>query len=330
MKKSLLVNRISLSFLGIVISGLVLSGCSKDEPATQTQQEPNIVNTLEAFNNEIEYFDADDDSQLKALKYDFRKVTFFTLAKALQVTGLTQTVATGKLTVFAPSDYAFAKLGLNSSNISSVPNLKEILLYHVVGGRVYSKDLKAGFVPTVNGAAVDVSFKGGKIFINNAGVVLADLRAFNGVIHIINTVLLPPSKNIVEIASANPDFSILVQAVVKAGLADVLSKPGPYTVFAPTNDAFVSLLGELKAKSLDDIDKETLKSVLLYHTVSGRVFSSDLKSGPVTSLGGVFNINLQTLSITDGKGRISGLVADKLNIQATNGVIHVINKVILP
>lgn len=330
MKKSLLASRISLGLMGILISVLVLSGCSKEEPVVQAPQEPNIINTLEAFDKDIEYFESDNDSQLKSYNYDFRKVTFFTLAKALQVTGLTQTVATGKLTILAPSDYAFSKLGLNPSNIATVPNLKEILLYHVVAGRVYSKDLKAGFVPTVNGAAVEVSFKLGKIFINNAGVVLADLRAFNGVIHIINAVLLPPSKNIVEIASANPDFSILVQAIVKAGLAGELSKPGPYTVFAPTNDAFVSLLAELKAKSLDDIDKETLKSVLLYHVVSGRVFSSDLKSGPVKSLGGVFNVNLQTLSIKDGKGRLSGLVADKLNIQATNGVIHVINKVLLP
>jgi transforming growth factor-beta-induced protein len=134
----------------------------------------------------------------------------------------------------------------------------------------------------------------------------------------------------VQIASANPDFSILVEAVEKAGLADVLSTQGPYTVFAPTNDAFVSLLGELGASSLDDIDVNTLKSVLLYHVVSGRVFSSDLKTGPVTSLGGKFNVNVSTLTITDAKGRNSGLVADKLNIQATNGVIHVINKVILP
>jgi transforming growth factor-beta-induced protein len=143
-------------------------------------------------------------------------------------------------------------------------------------------------------------------------------------------VLLPPTQNLVQIASANPDFSILVQAVVKAGLVDVLSKPGAYTVFAPTNAAFVSLLAERGFPSLDAIDPITLKNVLLYHVVSGRVYSSDLKTGPVTSLGGTFNVDLGTLTITDSKGRKSGLIADKLNIQATNGVIHVINKVMLP
>jgi len=330
MKNLSLFSRISKGSMGIIMAGLILASCSKDEDIAEQPQEMDIVASLEAFDQEIEYFEAGNESDLKTLRYDFRKVTFFTLVKALQVTGLTKTVATEKLTIFAPSDYAFAQLGLNPSNIGQVPNLKEILLYHVVKGRVYSRDLKQGFVPTLNGAAVEVSFKQGKAFINNAGVVLPDLRAFNGVIHIINAVLLPPSQNLVQIASANPDFSILVQAVVKARLADVLATPGPFTILAPTNAAFISLLAERGLSSLNDIDENTLKSILLYHVVSGRVYSSDLKTGPVTSLGGSFNVNVSTLTITDAKGRTSGLVADKLNIQATNGVIHVINKVILP
>jgi uncharacterized surface protein with fasciclin (FAS1) repeats len=330
MKKKNLFRSIYIGTMGIIIAGLVLASCSKDEDTAGQPKDMDIVALLENYDQDIDYFEAGNESDLKTLRYDFRKVTFFTLVKALQETGLTKTVATEKLTVFAPSDYAFARLGLNPSNIGQVPNLKEILLYHVLGGRVYSRDLKPGFVPTLNGAAVEVSFKQGKTFINNAGVVLTDLRAFNGVIHIINSVLMPPSRNLVEIASGNPDFSILVEAVKKAKLDDVLATQGPFTVFAPTNDAFIGLLGELGASSLDDIDANTLKSVLLYHVVQGRVFSSDLVTGPVTSLGGIFNINVSTLTITDSKGRISGLVADKLNIQATNGVIHVINKVILP
>ncbi len=330
MKNLSLFSRISAGTMGIIMAGLVLASCSKDEDIAEQPKEMDIVASLEAFDQEIEYFEAGNESDLKTLRYDFRKVTFFTLVKALQVTGLTKTVATEKLTIFAPSDFAFAQLGLNPSNIGQVPNLKEILLYHVVKGRVFSRDLKQGFVPTLNGAAVEVSFKQGKAFINNAGVVLPDIKAFNGVIHIINAVLLPPTQNLVQIASANPDFSILVQAVVKAGLADVLATPGPFTILAPTNAAFISLLAERGLSSLNDIDENTLKSILLYHVVSGRVYSSDLKTGPVTSLGGSFNVNVSTLTITDAKGRTSGLVADKLNIQATNGVIHAINKVILP
>ena len=325
-----------MGIIGIFIASVILSGCKKDNETSPQQpqqaQEKDVAKTLETFDQQISYFDVDGGlkSTERSYKYDFRRVTFFTLFRALQVTGLTKTVATEQLTIFAPSDYAFAKLGLNPNNIDKVPNLKEILLYHVVKGKVYSNNLKPGFVPTLNGAAVKVSFDKKQIFINDAGVVLPNLRAFNGVIHVINTVLLPPTKNLVEIASGNPDFSILVQAVVKAGLADVLASPGQFTVFAPTNDAFVSLLGELGASSLDDIDVATLKNVLLYHVVAGRVYSSDLKSGPVSSLGGTFNVNVESLTITDNKGRKSGLVADKLNIQATNGVIHVINKVLLP
>jgi uncharacterized surface protein with fasciclin (FAS1) repeats len=335
MKNKSLRNRISMGIMGTFIAVFIFSACKKEDsgPAPQPQQSQvkDIAKTLETYDQQISYFEQQDlKSSERSYRYDIRRVTFFTLFRALQVTDLTWAVATEKLTIFAPTDYAFAKLGLNPSNIDKVPNLKEILLYHVVKGVVFSRDLKPGFVPTLNGAAVEVSFDKKKIFINNAGVVLPDIRAFNGIIHVINAVLLPPAKNLVEIASANPDFSILVQAVVKAGLADALLAPGPLTVFAPTNDAFKSLLAELGASSLDDIDVNTLKSVLLYHVVSGRVYSSDLKTGPVTSLGGTFNVDVKSLTITDSKNRVSGLVADKLNIQATNGVIHVINKVLLP
>lgn len=167
--------------------------------------------------------------------------------------------------------------------------------------------------------------------VNDAKVVLANIRALNGVIHAVDKVLLPPTKNLVELAlSYDPEFSILVAAVQKAGLVETLATGGLFTVFAPTNDAFVALLGELGASSLDDIDVETLTQVLLYHVISGRVYSSDLSSGPVTTLNGTFNINLSTLKITDANGRESGLVPSLLNIQATNGVVHVIDKVILP
>jgi transforming growth factor-beta-induced protein len=167
--------------------------------------------------------------------------------------------------------------------------------------------------------------------VNESNVILADIKAFNGVIHAIDKVMFPPAKNLVELAlSYDPEFSILVAAVQKAGLVETLATGGPFTVFAPTNDAFVALLGELGASSLDDIDVQTLTNVLLYHVVSGRVYSSDLISGPVETLNGTFNIDLSTLKITDARGRESGLVPSLLNVQANNGVIHVINKVILP
>ena len=140
-----------------------------------------------------------------------------------------------------------------------------------------------------------------------------------------------PDKNLVELAqSFAPEFSILVDAVIKAGLTDVLAEGGPFTVFAPTNDAFVAVLGELGFTGLDAIPVDVLKSILLYHVVEGRVFSSDLISGPVTTLNGTFQIDVNTLTITDAEGREIGLVSSLLNNQATNGVIHVIDRVMLP
>jgi len=257
--------------------------------------------------------------------------TFKTLVAALTKTKLLSTVAKEQLTIFAPSDEAFAKLGLNASNIGDVPNLKEILLYHALEGKVYSTMLSSKFVPTLNGAAVKINVDNNGVMVNDANVIYADVRALNGVIHIVDKVLFPPTKNLVEVALANaPEFSILVAAVVKAGLAETLSTGGPYTVFAPTNAAFVTLLGELGATSLDDISVATLTKVLLYHVVNGRVYSSDLSTGEVPTLNGKFNVNVSTLKITDAKGREAGLVPSLLNVQATNGVIHVIDRVILP
>lgn len=264
------------------------------------------------------------------LKKGKKVPTFKTLVTALVKTKLISTVAKEQLTIFAPSDEAFAQLGLNAGNIGDVPNLKEILLYHAVEGKVYSNMLSNKFVATLNGAAVQINVDNG-VKVNDANVLYANIRALNGVIHIVDKVLLPPTKNLVEVALANaPEFSILVAAVQKAGLAGTLSTGGPYTVFAPTNSAFVALLGELNATSLDDISVEALTKVLLYHVVNNRVYSSDLSTGAVTTLNGTFNINVSTLKITDSKGREAGLVPTLLNVQATNGVIHVIDRVILP
>jgi len=300
--------------------------CQEEQIAVNNSSdavEQTISEVLESYGN------PDNDYNASRLKGNSRN-TFSTLSVALARTGLARVVSSKRLTVFAPTDAAFAELGLNVRNISSVPNLKEILLYHVLGNVVYSSDLSNGFVPTLNGAAVEVNLTNG-VRINNANVVKADIKARNGVIHVIDKVLFPPSKNLVELAqSFDPEFSILVQAVIKADLAGVLANGGPYTVFAPTNAAFVALLGELGATSLDDIDKDVLKSVLLYHVVQGRVFSSDLSSGPVKTLGGSFDIDLSTLTITDAREREARLIPALLNVQATNGVIHVIDRVILP
>ncbi len=260
-----------------------------------------------------------------------RKPTFNTLLVALAKTGLTSTVAKEELTLFAPSDEAFAALGLYPNNIGDVPNLEQILLYHAVQGELYASDLSAGYVPTLNGAAVEVTLTGG-VQINGADVILADKRALNGVIHVIDEVLMPPTLNLVELAlSLDPEFTILVAAVQKAGLVNTLANDGPFTVFAPTNAAFVALLNELGFANLESVPDDVLRDILLYHVVPGRVYSSDLSSGDVaTANGDTFYVNTSNLTLTDTKGRVANLVPSLLNVQATNGVVHVIDKVILP
>lgn len=324
-KARLMKGGTTLSFVILAALTLTFTSCNKARdlatPQSTGATDKNMMEVLETY--------AADGSIAGAAKKD-RKPTFSTLKVALARTGLTSTVATQPLTVFAPTDEAFAALGLYPNNIASVPNLKEILLYHVVGGVVLSNQLSNGFVPTLNGAAVQIDLTNG-VKVNNANVILADVLAKNGVIHVVDKVLLPPTKNLVELAqSLAPEFSILLAAAQKADLAGVLATDGPFTVFAPTNDAFVALLAEKGFTSLDDVPVDDLKAILLYHVVSGRVYSSDLSSGPVNTLGGTFNLDLTTLKITDAKSRQANLVPSLLNVQATNGVVHVIDRVILP
>lgn len=332
MKKQL-VNLISKTNVYRIALVFVLAfatvSCNKEDdvtPMLASSESKDIAYVLENFSSVNSGVTADD-----FLKKGKMIPTFKTLVAALVHEKLVSTVAKEELTIFAPTDEAFAALGLNEKNIGTVPNLKEILLYHAVAGKVYSTMLSNKYVPTVNGAALKIDVSSGGVMINEAVVVKADIKAMNGVIHIIDRVLLPPSKNLVELALASaPEFSILVAAVQKAQLVETLSTGGPFTVFAPTNAAFAALLSELNVSSLDAIPVETLKNVLLYHVVNGRVFSTDLQSGPVTTLNGVFNVNLSNLKITDANMREAGLVSSLLNIQANNGVIHVIDRVILP
>lgn len=326
--------------IGLIAFGVMFAGCEKDDvsPQQDNQQEVfDIETTLEMITENPDFLKTDGESELKRRKWR-RYPTFRNLGYALFKTRLFTTVVRNELTVFAPTDEAFEKLfdQIGVKSIRQVPTdqLRAILLYHVIAGKVKSNQLSNGFVPTLNGAAVEVKLNGG-VMINNANVQYANIRALNGIIHIIDEVLLPPTQNIVEVAQGNSAFSILVQAVIKADLAETLATGGPFTVFAPTDDAFVALLNELGPdfNSLDDIPVDLLTQVLLYHVIEGRVYSSDLPAGPAnvpTLQGDAFTIDVTVPSITDANSREAGLVGSLLNIQATNGVIHVIDRVILP
>ncbi|MFG6687470.1 fasciclin domain-containing protein [Mariniflexile sp. HNIBRBA6329] len=286
--------------------------------------QPSIVEVLESYGSES------GSTVSKSVDSKVKKPTFKTLSVALAQTRLAGTVSSNMLTVFAPTDAAFAKYGLNQKNVSAFPGIVDILLYHVVAGKVFSTDLSNSFVTTLNGAAVQVNLESG-VMINTSNVVIADVEARNGVIHAIDDILFPPTQDLVTLASSfDPEFSVLLAAATKAGLAETLMNDGPFTVFAPTNQAFINFLEvadvDAAIAAVNGLPAEALAPILLYHVVSGRVYSSDLSSGPVTTLDGDFELDLATLTI-DGNAQ---LIPSLLNVQATNGVIHVISEVLVP
>jgi transforming growth factor-beta-induced protein len=259
---------------------------------------------------------------------------FTILIEAATKAGLADYLSnTDGITVFAPTDAAFktllADLGATSLNDIPTADLTNILLYHVIGSKAMSTDLKSGYFPTLsksagNSISMYISLEGGVSINKNTKVTTADVTAKNGVIHVVDKVILPPS--IVNIALDNDNFSILVQAVVKAGLVDALSGTGPFTVFAPTNAAFTALFAQLGISGIDNLTAEQLIPILTYHVVSGNVLSTALSNGNVPTLnaGKSLNVNLSSgVKIND-----SEVVA--ANIQGSNGVVHVINKVLLP
>ena len=237
------------------------------------------------------------------------------------------------MTVFAPTNDAFSALlsDLGATSLDDIPvaTLTEILLYHVIGSKAMSTDLATGYLPTLatfsdNNMSVYIELDNG-VYINGGTMVTTpDIEADNGVIHVVDKVILPPS--VVDIAIANNNFSILVSAVVKAGLVDALSAEGPLTVFAPTNAAFDALFTELGVSGIDDLTAEQLIPILTYHVVSGNVLSSGLSNGEVPTLNEGNNI---TIDLSSGvMVNQSNVVA--ADIQGANGVVHVIDQVLLP
>lgn len=261
---------------------------------------------------------------------------FTTLVAALRQAELLDVLlGEGPYTVFAPTNEAFESAGITDLSAFSQEKLQNVLLYHVVSGSITSDQLKAGPVATASGEDFYVSLPESGVYINgNTMVTAADLMAENGVVHVLDGVLMPPAQTITEIVAAraeaeNPEFTLLLRAVQRAGLAQTLSGEGPYTVFAPTDAAFEA--AGFDAAAIDAASPETLQNILLYHVVGARVFSTDLSTGDVTTAqGGSIAVDTENLSLTDEQDHIANLNAESLDILATNGVIHVIDAVLLP
>jgi len=267
---------------------------------------------------------------------------FTILVEAISAAGLTQTLSgAGPFTVFAPTDSAFgallSELGVTKAQLlADKPLLTSVLTYHVLPTLVRSSQVPVGkAITTVQGGIFKIDVSGSGLEVTDgrnrrASIIATDIPAGNGVIHVIDKVLLPADKNIVQTAQANPDFSILVEAVVAADLANALSAPGPLTVFAPTNAAFAALLTELGITQSQLLaDKALLTKVLTYHVVDARVLKADVPlNAPISTLqGDTFSVS-PALAITDQRSRTANIVTT--DILATNGVIHVLDRVILP
>lgn len=270
------------------------------------------------------------------------------LKAAIDKAGLASTLgASGSFTVFAPSNAAFTQFLADNgfANLNDVPNaaLKEILLNHVLSNKVMAAQVTTGYVSTLAKGNASSS-KNLSMFINTASgvkingistVTKTDITASNGVIHKVDKVIGLPT--VVTHALANPNFSSLVSALTRNDMPDfagILSGTtnSPFTVFAPTNAAFSSLLTELNLPNLAAVPAPTLENVLKYHVVAGaNVLSTDITNNMnvTTFQGGTFKITTTGgVKITDANNRVSNVIAT--DVQCSNGVIHAIDKVLLP
>ena len=284
----------------------------------------------------------DDDPPKNIVQVAQSDSRFSTLVEAVQAAGLADTLSgIGPYTVLAPTNDAFAalltELGLTKDQLlANKTLLTTVLKYHVIAGNVSSAQVPVGKAITPLGGGffkVD-KLASGLVIVDGRNrtsrIVQADIMASNGTIHAIDKVLLPADKTVVQTAVANPDFSILVEAVTAAGLADTLGGTGPFTVFAPTNAAFGALLTELGlTKEQLLANKALLTKVLTYHVLPALVLKADVPVGtPVKTVEGeTFTVDA-ALAITDQRGRKANITGT--DILASNGAIHVIDKVILP
>ena len=261
--------------------------------------------------------------------------SFKTLAAALGAADLADTLqGKGPFTVFAPTDAAFAKLPKGTVETLLKPEnkgkLQDILKYHVVAGEVdLSGALKVGKAPTLQGDTVAIGFADGKVRVNKANLISADLRTSNGVIHVIDSVLLPPEpkNDIASVAKKAGSFNTLLAAVDAAGLTGVLTGKDKVTVLAPTDNAFKALPKGTVEALLKPENKGKLTEILTLHVIKGSV-----TAGTALNVGNAKSVSKGALKfeVNNGKFQVNGATIVKTDIKCDNGIIHVIDAVLLP
>lgn len=257
--------------------------------------------------------------------------SFKTLAAALTAADLVGALkGEGPFTVFAPTDEAFSKLPKGTVESLLKPENRDqlirILTYHVVSGNKDSKSVLASTgLNTLNGQRAAIDAKKGTI--GSAKIIKTDIDCTNGVIHVIDEVILPKTDTILETAATAGSFTTLAAALKAAGLVDAINGDGPFTVFAPTDEAFAKLPAGTVESLFKPENIDTLRSILLYHVIEGRVYSDQaIEAKSATTLEG------STLKITMSKRgvMINNATVKTPNVDASNGVIHIIDTVIIP
>jgi uncharacterized surface protein with fasciclin (FAS1) repeats len=329
--------------------GLVAAACGSDDPEASVEETTTTTEAAVELGNIAEVATAAGSFN-----------TLLAAAAAADLVG--PLTGDDELTVFAPTDDAFAAaleaLNLSADELLASPLLGDILTYHIVAGEVKSDvvvTLDGQSVETLNGDSVTVSVNGSSVMVNDANVTAVDVDASNGVIHVIDAVLLPADvaealgaaamededamdedeamedipATVVDIASSSDDFSILVEAVVAADLAGTLSGEGPFTVFAPTNDAFADALVALDLTKEELLASPDLAGILTYHVVPATILAADAIAADGTE---VPTVNGDTIEVTvvDGMVMVDGATVTATDLIAGNGVVHVIDAVILP
>ena len=326
--------------LSLGISGTV----SAERLTSPNQSEVKIPETIQLAQSEPSIVDIASSSD-----------NFSTLVQAVQAANLVETLqGEGPFTVFAPTNQAFAMLPDGIVEFLLQPENKDLLVdvltYHVALGKVTSDQLETGAVEALNGD-LSIMVSDSNVMVNNSNVIQPDVEASNGVIHAVDQVLLPEgltetiqsrmadansqqdsessqmaaNQTIVGIASNSDNFSTLVQAVQAADLVDTLQQEGPFTVFAPTNQAFAMLPDDLVAFLLQPENKDLLVDVLTYHVVPGKVTSDQLETGTVEALGGGISVG-----ISGDRVIVNNASVIQPDVEASNGVIHAVNRVLLP
>ena len=330
------MKRLTLLITTLILGMLIVACGATEEPTPTPMPEPEPVAEPTPAPVEEEEVEEAAPTIVEIAVEDGR---FTTLVAAVQAAGLVDTLnSDGPFTVFAPTDDAFAALpdGTVEALLEDPEgDLTQILLYHVVGAAVPAADVvELDSATTVQGEEISIEVVDGSVILNGAvEVIITDIEASNGIIHVIDAVLLPPSltaeelPSIAEIAAGDENFSTLVAALDAAGLVDVLAGEGDFTVFAPTNDAFDALPEGTIPALLEDPEGD-LTQILLYHVVEGIAVAQ-----AVIGLDSVETLQGEAISIevVDGSvilnGEVEVIITD---IAASNGVIHVIDGVLLP